>query len=427
MTETTRVFSTLLLIAVGFGLATVFGPPELADRLADRLAPRGAAPSDLSPLPSDLAAQIGPSRDFDAWRNAVATTPTPQTDGQATAFVSPALPPTPELPQPTYDRYAPSAAPPVASQPFEASLDTPSDLRPVTPLPAHPAPGGSRYAEPAPAASPQRDRLISNSVPAPPVAATSWQTHPDLPAAELSAPVATSEPVARVAADPFANADAVWDAWSPPPTTAPAEQAPAMQSQAAPSPVAQSPVAQLPLTQTPIAPGPAPITEARPQGSRYAAPTPSEAAAADDRRFAPPSWRTVEAEQRPLAAQSTSYRTETAPALSATASPLSGPMQKHIVTDGDTLPGLAKRYLGDASQARQLFELNAAVLDHPDLLPIGAELSVPSHGPRASAALPAAPTSGLVPVSNEGAWDNAPARAELGAPLSPTNLVGWGG
>lgn len=51
----------------------------------------------------------------------------------------------------------------------------------------------------------------------------------------------------------------------------------------------------------------------------------------------------------------------------------------HIVTDGDTLAQIAERYLGDASQATQLFDANQSVLDDPELLPIGAEITIPSE------------------------------------------------
>jgi nucleoid-associated protein YgaU len=62
---------------------------------------------------------------------------------------------------------------------------------------------------------------------------------------------------------------------------------------------------------------------------------------------------------------------------------------QHIVTDGDTLPSIAQRYLGDAARAQELFELNRDRLQHPDVLPIGMVLKAPKSRP---AAQPAAPT-----------------------------------
>ncbi len=50
---------------------------------------------------------------------------------------------------------------------------------------------------------------------------------------------------------------------------------------------------------------------------------------------------------------------------------------RHEVTDGDTLPALAARYLGDAGRAPEIFTANRDVLTHPDLLPIGLTLKLP--------------------------------------------------
>lgn len=51
--------------------------------------------------------------------------------------------------------------------------------------------------------------------------------------------------------------------------------------------------------------------------------------------------------------------------------------RSHVVTDGDTLPQIAERYLGDAARAQELFELNRDRLENPDLLPIGVMIRVP--------------------------------------------------
>jgi hypothetical protein len=50
----------------------------------------------------------------------------------------------------------------------------------------------------------------------------------------------------------------------------------------------------------------------------------------------------------------------------------------HRIVDGDTLPKLAQRYLRDAGRGDEIFALNRDVLSNPELLPIGAELKVPS-------------------------------------------------
>lgn len=52
-------------------------------------------------------------------------------------------------------------------------------------------------------------------------------------------------------------------------------------------------------------------------------------------------------------------------------------MRKHVIRDGDSLPGLAARMLGSADRASEIFQANRDVLSHPDLLPIGETLVIP--------------------------------------------------
>lgn len=71
----------------------------------------------------------------------------------------------------------------------------------------------------------------------------------------------------------------------------------------------------------------------------------------------------------------------------------------HKVVNGDSLAGLAARYLGDASRAGEIFEANRDRLHSPDLLPIGLELRIPLSRPtehHETANTPA--SSGLVPI-----------------------------
>ena len=49
----------------------------------------------------------------------------------------------------------------------------------------------------------------------------------------------------------------------------------------------------------------------------------------------------------------------------------------HVVHHRDTLEKLAERYLGDASRALELFDLNRDQIANPHLLPVGAELRIP--------------------------------------------------
>ena len=53
------------------------------------------------------------------------------------------------------------------------------------------------------------------------------------------------------------------------------------------------------------------------------------------------------------------------------------PSRIHRIVDGDTLPALAEKYLGSAQRGPEIFRANRHVLQSPDLLPIGAELTMP--------------------------------------------------
>lgn len=105
----------------------------------------------------------------------------------------------------------------------------------------------------------------------------------------------------------------------------------------------------------------------------------------------------------------------------------------HVVTDGDSLPKLAERYLRDARRAREIYDLNRDVLTSPDLLPIGAEIRIPQEvaGPSAFEVFDGSgdrsatykPQSRLVPLPELPASVRAVPRARLQAPVS-ASLVG---
>jgi nucleoid-associated protein YgaU len=57
--------------------------------------------------------------------------------------------------------------------------------------------------------------------------------------------------------------------------------------------------------------------------------------------------------------------------------PLKETARTHRIIDGDTLEGLAQRYLGSAARAGELLNANRNVLADPNLLPIGVELRIP--------------------------------------------------
>ena len=82
-----------------------------------------------------------------------------------------------------------------------------------------------------------------------------------------------------------------------------------------------------------------------------------------------------------------------------------GSERTHVVADGDTLPLLAERYLGDARLAQELYMHNQDRLQHPDLLPIGVILKLPNR-PAQVAAEPSRswqerPAPQLVPAQSQ--------------------------
>ncbi|MEX2308621.1 MAG: hypothetical protein WD738_13565 [Pirellulales bacterium] len=104
--------------------------------------------------------------------------------------------------------------------------------------------------------------------------------------------------------------------------------------------------------------------------------------------------------------------------------------RRHIIVDGDSLARLAGRYLHDPRRSGEIFEANRAMLADPELLPIGAELVIPSRtsmpaigsGPPQSCApravaIHAAASGGLVPVRPVPSTEGIVPRAQLSRPL----------
>jgi LysM repeat protein len=132
----------------------------------------------------------------------------------------------------------------------------------------------------------------------------------------------------------------------------------------------------------------------------------------------------------------------TTPPPSVSAQPIAqyGDSTRHVVKDGDTLAKIAERYLGDPNRAREIYELNQSQLSSPDLLPIGAELQIPTAAPLPAVASPTSvnvydaqgiPSASYIPQSHMVPLPelpeevrNAP-RARLQPPVS-ASLVGTG-
>lgn len=92
--------------------------------------------------------------------------------------------------------------------------------------------------------------------------------------------------------------------------------------------------------------------------------------------------------------------------------------RSHRIVDGDTLPDLAQRYLGDKTRALEIFEANRHILPTPEILPIGQEIRIP--GPVRAASAFSEASAGANPPAHPN-----PARAPTRPALS--GLSGDGG
>ncbi|QDU28404.1 hypothetical protein ETAA8_35040 [Anatilimnocola aggregata] len=62
--------------------------------------------------------------------------------------------------------------------------------------------------------------------------------------------------------------------------------------------------------------------------------------------------------------------------------------RRHRIVEGDTLTGLAERYLGDASRAGEIHVANIDRLASPQILPLGVTLLIPPRIPAGTAQAP---------------------------------------
>jgi nucleoid-associated protein YgaU len=90
----------------------------------------------------------------------------------------------------------------------------------------------------------------------------------------------------------------------------------------------------------------------------------------------------AQAPTRSLATMRPFEAVEAATAPSSLSSVPANAPRRHTVRDGDTLGDLAERYYGDARRYREIFDANRATLSNPEMLPIGATLTIPAYDPR---------------------------------------------
>ncbi len=69
-----------------------------------------------------------------------------------------------------------------------------------------------------------------------------------------------------------------------------------------------------------------------------------------------------------------------APARLAKAVDSEGPFIRHKIKDGDTLAGLAEKFLGNPARSDEIYQINGELLRFgPGVLPIGEELLIPAQ------------------------------------------------
>ena len=95
---------------------------------------------------------------------------------------------------------------------------------------------------------------------------------------------------------------------------------------------------------------------------------------------------------------------------------LNAPPQTHKVVDGDTLPKLSQQYFGRTDRYMEIFDFNRDVLQSPDVLPIGAELRIPS-----GLALPASQNGTAKDVAASATATSSAAAAPLVPLITPAS------
>lgn len=332
MNELGKLISSLLLLGAGFFAASFVGPPEVVDRLARYLKPSGEVDeSGLQPLPAATVA------------------------GGADRWPSLPGPPAEAAPAPQDDRAGNESTPgriaPVAARVASTSWsesnerrEEPADWPTLQPPPRDATPAEDPWLTAA---------TLGAAEPAPARSAVT-----PIPRRGLSVAAPSAEPSVTALPEPLAEASG-WPSLEPP-----RRDSPPFDSTGPNAPSVD-----------PITPAtPKPFTSLRPtlDTSPYGADSP-ESPYGDRPRF-DPTADAYSSTSNPLRYEPSYPKTE------AIARQVIAPRYgEHIVTDGDTLALLAERYLGDASRARELFELNTDRLEEPDVLPIGLVLRTPDR------------------------------------------------
>ncbi|MEN1678921.1 MAG: hypothetical protein AAGJ46_04970 [Planctomycetota bacterium] len=391
MTLLGKALFSLLLVGGGFGLASVFGPPDLADKLADQLTPgKPVDPwGELRPAPADQPWATFAANEADRIGAPLASSqPGAWPDPNASRPIDSAYRDTAVRPAAAMGPANDAAWPPPARAPFaqQRSADpravapawgvTPSaETQPAKPA-GWPAPRpGAPARETSAAVDSPAWRAAAYRRPAPPADAWEQAYRAESPAATLQPPQFASGAEGDLGRDH----DTPWQ-------TQPAfgQTSPSQPSLNGAPFAAQSDASQPEPTQPPPA-----------AWQEWPSPSPAEG-----------QFGLRRAEPFPPQAGSQPAAIEAA---------RSAAPRVHIVADGDTLASLARRYLGDSSRAEELFARNRGVLDHPDLLPIGAEIVIEAD--RTTRQPTAADSAGLMQADPAPAGWQTP-RARLMAPVA---------
>lgn len=326
MTSITKTAFALLLLACGFIAAKTFGPPDLAKRLVDSWGP-ATQPSygEMRPAVVDKhqadflppLEMMNPPAGFAAAAPAPVAAPAAaegNQNWQANAWTTPTVAAKPIGPPPTIA--APAAVAPPADSGWTARAADPALL---------PSSFEEEMAPLRPAAEPSP---------------TAWQS----PAAQSLGPAWGAE-----ASTPARGASNDWQL----PASPPGPQMPAPPTLEAPA--LDPPTQWASPAATPVREVSQSLTQQRMPSDAWAAPAVA----------ASPAWQAEPSSQLTPLTPPGEWEEPQSPA------------RTHIVTDGDSLPRLAERYLGDRGRSTEIYELNREQLTHPELLPLGLELKLP--------------------------------------------------